>query len=266
MLLTSLQNLGFTSYEAKVFVALVKNENATVSVLHLDSDVPNSAIYGALKKLEKRGIIEFLNTKPMRYRCIPPEDAIAKLKRDYGDECDDVLDELKKIYGKSSCDTTEEFIWTISGIRNVTDKVIQMLEGAEKDVLILSSSTPFLTLAEKYVSIKKDYTTIIGIFNKKIADEGVSIRIISSCDEEARKIHSMVPFASVRVDSMKNDQLKLKSFVVVVDNSEMLVDTIKEDGGEADLNAVWTNGEEFSSTISNLLNAKWETSKEYSSV
>ncbi|MDY0387597.1 MAG: helix-turn-helix domain-containing protein [Methanolobus sp.] len=266
MLLTSLQNLGFTSYEAKVFVALVKNENATVSVLHLDSGVPNSAIYGALKKLEKRGIVEFLNTKPMRYRCIPPEDAIAKLKRDYRDKCDYVLDELKNIYAESSCETTEEFIWTINGIRNVADKVIQMLENAEKDVLILSSSTPFLNLAEKYLSIKKDYTTIIGILNKKIADEGVSIRIISPCDKEARKIHSMVPFASVRVDSMKNNQLKLKSLVVVVDNSEMLVDTIKEDDGEADLTAVWTNGEDFSSTISNLLNAKWETSKEYSSL
>ncbi|MEZ5336333.1 MAG: helix-turn-helix domain-containing protein [Methanolobus sp.] len=31
MLLTSLQNLGFTSYEARVYAALVKNENATVS-------------------------------------------------------------------------------------------------------------------------------------------------------------------------------------------------------------------------------------------
>ncbi len=264
MLLTSLQNLGFTSYEAKVFVALVKNESATVSALHLDSGVPNSAIYGALKKLEKRGIIEFQNTKPMRYRCIPPKDAIAKLERDYKDECDGVLDELNNIYGESSCDNKEELIWTINGIRNVTDKVIQMLESAEKDVLIMNSSTPFLTLAEKYVSLKKDYTTIIGIFNKKIADEGVSIRIIGSCDEDARKIHNMVPFASVRVNSMMNNPLEINSFVVVIDNSEMLVDIIKEDDGEADLTAVWTNGEEFSSTISNLLNAKWETSNEYS--
>jgi sugar-specific transcriptional regulator TrmB len=54
MIVTSLQNLGFTSYEAKVYVALIRNETATVSTLHDDSGVPNSAIYGALKKLEKK--------------------------------------------------------------------------------------------------------------------------------------------------------------------------------------------------------------------
>jgi sugar-specific transcriptional regulator TrmB len=150
MLLASLRKLGFTSYEAKVYVALVKHEAATVSTLHLDSGVPNSAIYGTLKKLEKKGIIEFQNTKPMRYRCIPPEEAIGKLKRNFKEECDGVLDELNAIYGESSYEKAEELIWTINGVRNVADKVIQMLESAQKEILILSSSTPFHTIAEKY--------------------------------------------------------------------------------------------------------------------
>nr|WP_277985491.1 helix-turn-helix domain-containing protein [Methanolobus psychrotolerans] len=262
-LLSSLQKLGFTSYEAKVYVALVKIEDATVSALHLDSGVPNAAIYGALKKLEKKGIIEFQNAKPMRYRCIPPEEAIAKLKRDFEDECDAVLNELNTIYGESSCEKTEELIWTINGVRNVTDKLIQMLEGAQKEIMILSSSTPFRNIAEKYASLKKDYTTIIGIFNRKTAEEGVSLKFISSCEEEAGKILNMVPLASVRVNCMAGCPLSLKSFVIVVDDSEMLVDIIKEDDGETDLTAVWTNGAEFSSTMSHLLNAKWQTSGEY---
>ncbi|WMW22472.1 helix-turn-helix domain-containing protein [Methanolobus mangrovi] len=263
MLLTSLQKLGFTSYEAKVFVALVKNESATVSTLHLDSGVPNSAIYGALKKLEQKGIIEFQNTKPMRYRCILPEDAILKLKRDYGDECDNVLDQLNRIYGECSTNKSEELMWTINGIRNVTDRVMQMFEGAQKEIIILSSSTPFYKLADRYKSLKKDYTTMIGILNKKTTDEGVSLKLISSCEEEARKLSNIVPLASVRINSMEKNPLYLKSFVVVVDNSEMLVDILKDDDGEADLTAIWTNGKEFSSTMSHLLNAKWETSTEY---
>ncbi len=266
MLLTSLQNLGFTSYEARVFIALVKNESATVSALHLDSGVPNSAIYGALKKLEKRGIIEFQNTKPMRYRCLPPEEAISKIKRDYGDECEKALSGLNEIYGASSDEMKEELIWTIKGTRNVTDKVIQMLEGAGSDILIMSSSKPFRNFAKKYPSLKKDYTSIIGILNKKTSDEDVSVRIISSCEEEARKISTLVPLSSIKVNSMKTDALNLKSFVIVVDNNEMLVDIMKEGDGETDLTAVWTNGEEFSCTMSHLLNAKWDSSEKYNSV
>ncbi|MBP1908756.1 TrmB family transcriptional regulator [Methanolobus bombayensis] len=263
MIITSLQNLGFTSYEAKVYVALVRNGNATVSKLHDDSGVPNSAIYGALKKLEKRGIIEFQNTKPMRYRCIPPEDALSKLKNDYAEECDIAFEKLNEIYGESASERTEELIWSISGVRNVTCKVIQMLEGAKKDILILASSTPFRTIAEKHASLKKDYTTIIGILNKKSGDEGVSVRIISSCEDEAKKMNNLIPLATVRVNSLENAQPGFKSFVIVVDNSEMLVDILKDGEGDADLSAVWTNGAEFSATISHLLSAKWELSEKY---
>nr|WP_292467783.1 helix-turn-helix domain-containing protein [Methanolobus sp.] len=266
MLLTSLQNLGLTSYEAKVFIALIKNECATVSALHLDSGVPNSAIYGSLKKLEKRGIIEYQNTKPMRYRCLPPEEAIAKLKRDYEEECDTVLTELKEMYGVCSCGGDEGPIWTLKGTRNVTDKFIQMIEGAKKDILVMSSLTPFRTLAEKYPSLKKDHTTIIGIFNRKITNEGISIRFISSHEDEARRLSDLVPLASVKVNSVKDTCMDLKSFVVVVDANEMIVEILKEDEGEADLMAVWASAEEFSHTISHLLNAKWESSENYNPV
>ena len=262
--MTSLQKLGFTSYEAKVYVALVKNECATVSELHHDSGVPNSAIYGALKKLEKRGIIEFQNTKPMRYRCIPPGDAIAKLKRDYSEECDLVLEQLHDLYDESPVRNTEELMWTINGVRNVMDKAMHMFEGAQKDILLLSASTPFSTIVEKYGILKKDYRDAIGIFNRKTANEGVRLRIISSSEEEARNLYKMVPLASIKVNYTESCPLNLKGFVLVVDNSEMLMDIIKEDDdGETDLTAVWTNGKDFSATISHLLDAKWETSKNY---
>ncbi|WP_340818767.1 helix-turn-helix domain-containing protein [Methanolobus sp. WCC4] len=263
ILFISLQNLGFTSYEAKVYAALVKNESATVSTLHLDSGVPNSAIYGTLKKLEKRGIIEFQNTKPMRYRCLPPEEAIAKLKTNYEGECAAVLSELKGMYGVSTGERNEGPVWTIKGVRNVTDKVIQMARGAKKDILVMSSSTPFRILAEQYPSLKKDYATITGIFNKKINDECVSVRFISSDEEEARRLCDLVPLASVKVNSARDTCMDLKSFVIVVDGSEIIVEILKEEDGETDLTAVWASAGEFSQTISHLLNAKWETSENY---
>jgi sugar-specific transcriptional regulator TrmB len=263
MIITSLQNLGFTSYEAKVYVALIRNETATVSTLHDDSGVPNSAIYGALKKLEKKGIIEFQNTKPMRYRCIPPNEALLKLKNDYADECDVVFEKLNEIYGESASETSKEHIWNITGARNVTCKIIQMMEGAKKDILILASSTPFGTIAENHSSLKKDYTTIIGIMNKKASEEGINVRVISSCEDEAKKIKNLVPLATVRVNSIEEADSELKSFVIVIDNSEMLVDILKDGDGYTDLSAVWTNGADFSSVISHLLSAKWDTSERY---
>jgi len=263
MLLTdSLQEIGFTSYEARVFAALVKNGTATVATLNADSGVPSSAIYGALKKLEKKGLIEVQNTRPVRYKCLPPEDAVNKLKRTFEDKCDSILLELDSIYQSSAEDNVEEAIWTINGVRNVADNIIQLVGNAQEEILVLSSSTPFYTLARRYPSFIKDYETIMALFNEKIA-EGVNVRFVSSTEEEACKISENIPLASVRINLDQDVPCELKSFVIVIDNSEILVDVINEDQGETDLKAIWTNGKEFSATIPHLLNAKWKISEKY---
>ncbi|WP_406659587.1 helix-turn-helix domain-containing protein [Methanolobus sp. ZRKC3] len=264
MLLESLQNIGFTSYEAKVFVSLVKNKDATVATLHLDSGVPNSAIYGALKKLEKKGMIQLQNAKPIRYKCTSPEVAVSKLKRDFEDECEKILDQLEQIYDTSFDDVHDEDIWTIKGVRNVVDKIIQLIEGANEDILILSSSTPFNNLADNDRSLKKDYLNIMHLFNKKSA-HGVKVRFISSSEDEASRMCKVVPLASIKVNDPKEQLYGLKSFTMLVDNSETLLAIIKEDGEETGLTAMWTHGKEFSHTMSHLLNAQWEVSDVYHS-
>ncbi|WP_135390103.1 TrmB family transcriptional regulator [Methanolobus halotolerans] len=262
MLLESLQNIGLTSYEARVFVALVKNEAATVSTLSSDSGVPSSAIYGALRKLEKKGIIEVQKTRPACYKCIPPEAAVNKLQRSFAEECDNILLELDRIYRISAQEEVEEAIWTISGVRNVMDKIIQLMGNAQEEILVLSSSMPFSMLAEKYSPLKKDYEAIIHLFNKKTC-EGIKVRFVSSTENEACNLSKNIPLASIRVKTRLDLSCKLKSFVIMVDNSEILVYVITQEKENMDLKAIWTNGKEFSSTLSHLLNAEWELSKAY---
>ena len=258
----SLQNIGFTSYEARVFVALVQNKSATVSTLNADSGVPNSAIYGALKKLEKRGIIELQNSKPIRYKCLPPEIAIVKLKHDFDAECDNIQSQLDYICGSSFEESSDDGVWTIKGVRNVTTKVIQLIEGANEEIFILSSSTPFDTFADRGSLHKKDYLTIMQLFNKK-STQGVKIKFLSSSGSEAIKLHDMVPFALIKVNDLKDQLGSLKSFTMLVDNSKTLLSMVKEDNGNLDMDAIWADGDEFSSTMSHLLNARWEMSKSH---
>jgi sugar-specific transcriptional regulator TrmB len=259
-LLTSLQNIGFTSYEARVFVALVQNKSATVATLNSDSGVPNSAIYGALKKLEKRGIIELQNSKPMRYKCLPPDIAIFKLKHDFDLECERIQSQLDGIYNTSFEETSDEGVWTIKGVNNVANKILQLVEESTKEILILSSSTPFAAFAERGDIHKKDYLKIMQLFNKKIA-QGVNVKLISSSESEAIKMNDMVPLAQIKVNDLKNQLNGLKSFIMLVDNSKTLLSMVNKDDGNLDLSAIWANGEDFSNTMSHLLNARWEISK-----
>lgn len=262
MLLESLQNLGFTSYEARVLAALMKNKRATVSTLHSDSDVPSSAVYGVLKKLEKKGLIELENAKPIRYKCLSPDATISKLKRDFEDECIEVHSQLEQIYNTSSNGESDDEIWTIRGIKNVVGKIIDFIEEANDGILILTSSTPFETLANRYPSSKKDYLKIMQLFNKK-SNYGVKIRFISSSKAEACKIKKLIPYASIKVNDLKEQEYDLKSFVMVVDNSEILLSTIKDSDDDPELTAIWSDSKDFSSALSHLLNARWELSESY---
>jgi len=243
-------------------VALVQNKSATVATLNSDSGVPNSAIYGALKKLEKRGLIELQNSKPMRYKCLSPDVAIFKLKHDFEAECENIQCQLDTIYGTSIEEAHDEGVWVIKGVNNVTNKIIQLIEEASKEILILTSFTPFDRLAEKGDLHKKDYLKIVQLFNKKTA-QGVDVKMISSSESEAMKMSNMVPLALIRVNDLKGQLDGLKSFIMLVDNSKTLLSTVSEGDGNLDLNAICADGEDFSNTMSHLLTARWEISKAY---
>ncbi len=120
----SLRSLGLTEYEAKVYTALTKIRSGTASDIHLVSGIPRSAVYGALTKLKERGVIEVQSSKPMRYRVVPPEIALEKLKDCFIAESEDALVSLKEIYQTQGAEAREEAIWTISGVKNVSDKII----------------------------------------------------------------------------------------------------------------------------------------------
>ena len=92
--------------------------------VHELSGIPRSAVYGALKKLEGKGIAEIHNTKPLKYKCVPPEDAIEKLKQDFTIESSNALRQLEDIYRSAASDDKAEGTWTISGYRHVTGKMI----------------------------------------------------------------------------------------------------------------------------------------------
>ncbi|MCZ7670869.1 MAG: helix-turn-helix domain-containing protein [Chloroflexi bacterium] len=52
---TALNKIGFTEYEAKVYLALLREHPATGYQLSKESGVPRSMVYEALKRLHNRG-------------------------------------------------------------------------------------------------------------------------------------------------------------------------------------------------------------------
>ncbi|AFK21538.1 TrmB family transcriptional regulator (plasmid) [Haloferax mediterranei ATCC 33500] len=77
--MTALGELGFSSYEEKVYRALLVTGTATAAELSTASDVPKGRIYDVLNGLESRAVIQSQSTEPTKYTAVEPETAVDRL-------------------------------------------------------------------------------------------------------------------------------------------------------------------------------------------
>ncbi|MBA1342817.1 MAG: HTH-type sugar sensing transcriptional regulator TrmBL1 [ANME-2 cluster archaeon] len=251
----SLRDLGLTEYEAKVYTALVKIRSGTASDIHLVSGIPRSAVYGALHRLEERGTIEVQSSKPMRYRAVPPEIALGKLKDNFIAESEDALVALEEIYQAPKMEAQEEAIWTISGVKNVSDKIIEMIRDAQTDIIFAASYPSFHEIAKTYPI----FENVKGEIITKI-EEGVTVRVTGSRSEELEEITKDIPGAQIR--EFPADKSTASGGILIVDGKEVLIAIMSEnaDTGMYDLMAIYTSGDGAASIFKHFVETEWDAS------
>ena len=78
-----IQELGFTSYEARAYVSLLEHNPVTRYELSKNSGVPRSAIYSVIHKLEELGAVNMHSSEPEKYVPLPPEQLFDLLNRQF---------------------------------------------------------------------------------------------------------------------------------------------------------------------------------------
>jgi sugar-specific transcriptional regulator TrmB len=74
-----LTSLGLTILEAKVYLALVKQNEASAKTISKASKVSQPDVYRILTKLENRGLIERIIALPSRFKATPADEGFALL-------------------------------------------------------------------------------------------------------------------------------------------------------------------------------------------
>jgi len=251
----SLRDLGLTEYEAKVYTALVKIRSGTASDIHLVSGIPRSAVYGALHRLEERGTIEVQSSKPMRYRAVPPEIALEKLKDCFVTESENALVALEEIYQTQKMEAQEEAIWAINGVKNVSDKIIEMIRGAQTDIIFAASYPSFHEIAKTYPI----FENVKGEIINKI-EEGVTVRVTGSRSEELEEITRDISGAQIR--AFPSDKSMASGGLLITDGNEALITIVSENVNTriCDLTAIYTNGEGAVSIFKHFVETEWDAS------
>lgn len=251
-LIEILRKLGMTDYEAKTFVAITKAGSGTATDIHVLSGIPRSAVYGVLTKLKEKGIIEIQHAKPMKYRVVSPATAFEKLKEDYEVESQKALEMLDNIYQTHEVDLKEEIVWTINGVINVNDRMIEMIENAKSEIIFAASYPSFHKIMDAYPVLEK-----LKLALRNRLDQGIKVKITGSTQHDADTIAEVLTGAEVRVYSHKMTMAPVKGGILVIDDTEVLIAIIKEEIGNEDLTAIWSNGNEVISIFKHFVEAEW---------
>ncbi|MGI6628425.1 MAG: TrmB family transcriptional regulator [Bacillota bacterium] len=198
--LDAMTELGFTEYEAKTYLALLKNNPATGYQVSKDAGIPRSMVYEALGRLTNKGAIMSI---PMgdttRYAPVPVTTLLDSLRHKY----EDALDAAHELLSREECQTPLEQVWNLVGQDSIIARAREMIRSSSKEILASLDDNALAQLSSE----------LEDAWNRD-----VSVRLILSGEAE-------VDFGQVVRHPREESELQqtTESLVLVSDNSQALV-------------------------------------------
>ena len=157
-LVQKLKDLGFNSYEAKVYLALLKKYPATGYEVSQIADIPQSRAYDALKSLVNEKIAIISEGKPQKYSPLAPKELTQRFKR----KITSTIEFLDKKLPNVKEDYSEP-IHSITGYENNISKLKEVIKNAKNSI---------------YIEIWNEDFKLLENTLREAYDKGVDLKIV----------------------------------------------------------------------------------------
>lgn len=215
-----LKEIGFNTYEAKVYIALLKKYPATGYEVAKLANIPQSRTYDTLKILEEKNIVIATNTKPITYTPIRPKLLTQKVQK----KINSTINYLDKHLPNVKEDYNEPII-TVTGKQNIQGKIIEVIQSAKKEIYMEIWSQDYKIFEQE----------LLNAYNRN-----VEIRIVGYDNFQSR-------FGTVFEHAFARDiELSLggRMIIIAVDDNEGIIGKISSLKNDvADTNIIWTKNQ-----------------------
>ena len=227
-IIDSLKELGFNTYEARVYIALLKHYPATGYEVSKLADVPQSRTYDTLKTLSQKQIVTASTDKPTTYIPIKPTELTKQFKRRINNN----IEFLEKHLPDVKEDYLEPII-SINGTAKTHEKLTDIIKNAKKEIYLEIWSEDF----------KKIEPELLSAYNRN-----VEIRIVGYDRLQSR--FGMVfehPYAK-KLES----HFKGRVVIIAVDDKEAFYGKIPTDPSVS-AGGIWTKNADIIFLIKELM-------------
>lgn len=205
-LISSLVSLGLTEYEAKVYLALLKENPTNGYQLSKRTGVPRSMVYEALGRLHTRGaVFKSGDKRSTQYRPVPPDELLDRYEKEHKQLIAELSEQLLGLYESEY----EDSLWTISERGAIFAYASQMISRGKEAV--------YLLLDDISLEILRD--VVIAACQR---DLQVGALLTGSGDLDCEQVSYHPPIES-EMQGLEG------MFVVVVDGQECLIANMMRD-------------------------------------
>jgi sugar-specific transcriptional regulator TrmB len=132
-IVSRLRDLGFSLYEARIYLALLRDGSQNGNEVARHASVPSSKVYSALEKLAGAGFVQASQRgASTRWAPIPPDELLERLRRQYNEPLDFLVRELPKVRATSP---PEPFL-TVSGLTAMHEAATALIVAATEEMHI----------------------------------------------------------------------------------------------------------------------------------
>jgi len=196
-----LVKIGFSEYEAKAYVALLRKSPVTGYELSKLSGVPRSMIYEVVGKLTARGAAMTLRTSgATKYAPVPAAEFLNQLHREHKE----LTESLKKDLAEFTSTPDLDYVWNIEGHENIMAKALEMIGRAKKRIYLAILPTTF---------------TVLQVALEKAIERGV--RVVVYTTQRLNLPGGQVVVAHVAEETL--GQARGLGLILVIDGEEVLV-------------------------------------------
>jgi HTH-type transcriptional regulator, sugar sensing transcriptional regulator len=142
-LIDKLKELGFNTYEAKVYLALLQHHPATGYEISKDSGVPQARAYDTLKALESSNVVVAIGGKPTTYMPIRPDELLDRWETSFKGSLGYLRNALPNL-----ADETIEPVINMRGEASIFKRAIDMIQNAKQSVFVELWQVDALRLAQ----------------------------------------------------------------------------------------------------------------------
>jgi len=167
--LSYLKEMGFTEYEAKVYIALLNQHPVSAYTISQNSGVPHSRVYDITRRLIKKGVAVSTGIKPELFSPLSPDDLVEKLRREYNQFTEELEKRLKTVNFVSDFDP----VWNLQNKEKSFEMACDLIDQAKSTIYIgIWSEELSLLIKNLKAASKRGVRVLTLIYGKDKLDFG----------------------------------------------------------------------------------------------